>query len=255
MPSRIDRSRMKEIVLAVTAVACAQTGVAQEVAYLDLTDVSPRTELRHPPAPPPKCTSDHICTGGGSGSVSIGCGGDTDEMHALRTSLMWLDRIEYLDSNRAQIEVQIQNVGELPIEIPWSPNLSDLQPSDETAKFQADQLLIGLFLRWGDGYSESLGWIYLYGTAGQKDTMLTLLPGEWARIRGPIDIKLEHADGFALSQPRNNQKATAEFLLQRVEYTPVAGGVGLNIGNLDPRHVPGNEMAIRVVPSSSRSKP
>jgi hypothetical protein len=245
---------VKAIILTLIVAASCATGIAQEVAYLDLTDVTPRTELRHPPAPPSKCNSDHVCTGtgGGSGSVSVACGGDTDKTHALQTSLQWMDRIEYLDGDRAQIEVQIQNVGESPIEIPWSPHLSDLQPSDETARFQADNLLVGLFLHWGEGNSESLGWIYLYGVPSRKDTMLTLLPGEWARIRGPIDIELDHADGFVLPKPGADQKATAESELQHVEYTPVAGGVGPSITNGYPRQVHGNEMVIHVVQSRSR---
>jgi len=242
----------KELIFAMSAIAWAQTGAAQDIAYLDLTDVTPLTELRHPPAPPAKCNSNNICSVSGSASVSVGCGGDTDTTHALRTSLMWMDRIEYLDGDRAQIEVQIQNVGDLPIEIPWAPPLSGPQPADDTGKFGADNLLVGLFLHWGEGYSESLGWIYLYGDTRRKDTMLTLLPGEWARIRGPVDIELEHANGLVLPRPGIGQKATAEFLLQRVEYTPIVGGVGLSIGNLYPRNVPGNEMAIHVAPSPSR---
>jgi len=245
---------VKAIILTLIVAASCATGIGQEVAYLDLTDVTPRTQLHHPQAPPAKCNSNHICTGtvGGSGSLSVGCGGDTDKTHALQTNLMWIDRIEYLDGGRAQVEVQIQNVGEAPIGIPWSPHLSDLQPSDETAKFQAYNLLVGLFLHWGEGNSESLGWIYLYGVPSQKETMLTLLPGEWARIRGSIDIELDHADGFVLPKPGADQKATAESELRHVEYTPVAGGVSLSITDLYPRQVHGNEMVIHVAPSRSR---
>jgi hypothetical protein len=44
---------------------------AQEVKYIDLTFVQLRTELRHPPAPPPEC-KDGRCSGRGIGGDSVG---------------------------------------------------------------------------------------------------------------------------------------------------------------------------------------
>ncbi len=226
---------------------------AQEVAYLDLIGVTPRVELRHPPAPPPKCDSNQVCTGSGGGSVGIGCGGvAATEKRALRTSLTWLDRLEYNDGDTAEIEARIENVGEVPMQIPWTPHLADLQPAEETSKFQAFNLLLGLFLRWGDGNSTSLGWIHLYGVPDQKETILTLLPGEWVRVRGPIRIELNHRDGFALPKPGVDQTATAEFELQQVQYAPVAGVMGLSITNMYARHIPGNAMTIHVSSSGVR---
>jgi hypothetical protein len=229
---------------------------AQEVAYLDLTGVTPRVELRHPPAPPPKCDSNQVCTGTGFGSgiggVGVADGGEAaGEKRALRTSLTFLDRSEYTNGDHAEIEVMITNAGDVPIEIPCTPHLADLQPADETSKFQAFNLLVGLFLHWGDGYSTSLGWISLYGVPDQRESMLTLSPGEWVRVRGPIDIKLDRGDYFALPLPGAGQTATAEFELRQVEYTPLAGGVGLsNITNMYPRHIHGNAMPIAILLSS-----
>jgi hypothetical protein len=187
--------------------------------------------------------------------MSVACGGvAAGENRALRTGLTWLDRFEYMDSDSAEIEVAIANAGDVPIEIPGTPHLADLQPTDDTSKFQAFNLLIGLFLHWGDGYSTSLGWIYLYGVPEQKETMLTLLPGEWVRVRGPIDIELNHGDGFVLPLPGVDQTATAEFELRQVEYTPVAGGVGLSVTNIYPRQIHGNAMTIHVLSSDIRPR-
>ena len=228
---------------------------AQEVAYLDLTGVTPRVDLRHPPAPPPKCDSNGVCTGSGVGSLSVACGGgDAREKRALRTSLTWLGRSDYMDGDSAEIEVSIANVGDVPIEIPWTPHLADLQPADERSKFQALNLLVGLFLHWGNGYSTSLGWISLYGGHDQRETMLTLLPGEWARVRGSIAIELIHGDGFAPPPPGVVQTATAEFEFKLIEYTPIAGGVGLSITNMYPRHIHGNVVDIHVSSSDARPK-
>ena len=187
--------------------------------------------------------------------MSVACGGVAAvEKRDLRTSLTWLDRPEYEDGDSAEIEVTITNVGDVPIDIPWQPHLADLQPADENSKFHALSLLIGLFLHWGDGYSSSLGLIYLSGVPEQKQTMLTLLPGEWARVRGPIEIEWDHGDGFALPLLSVDQTATAEFELRQVQYTPVAGGVGLRITNTYPRQVHGNAMTIHVLPSDVRPR-
>lgn len=243
----ITESMTKEIILAALVIAGAKLGAAQEVAYLDLTDVVPRTDLRHMPAKPLKCNPDHTCTGSGADSVSvtIGCGGDASKMPALQANLTWMDRIDYVDGERAEIEVQIENVGEVPIEIPWSPNLSDLQPVNRGVRFRAQNLLIGLFLNW-EGASESLGYIYLYGAPEQSQTMLRLIPGQWARVRGPIEIEFDHADGFVLPLPGSAQTASAEIELQSVVYTPAPGGVDLNITRQNFRKITGNVMAVDV---------
>ena len=249
----MQQSMTRAIIFGIVLLPCLAS--AQEVAYLDLTGVTPRVDLRHPPAPPPKCDSNGVCTGSGVGSLAVECGGgNAREKRALLTSLIWPDRSEYMDGDSAEIEVSIENVGDVPIEIPWTPHLADLQPEDETSKFHAMNLLIGLFLHWGDGYSTSLGWIYLSGVPEQKETMLTLLPGEWARVRGPIKIELDRGDGFALPLPGVEQTATAEFELRQVQYTPVAGGVGLRITNTYPRQVHGNAMTIHVLPSDVRPR-
>jgi hypothetical protein len=63
---------------------------AQEISYIDLTFVAQRTDLRHPPAPPPVC-KDGTCTGGGIGGGGIGCGApDVRDPHALAVQLLRL---------------------------------------------------------------------------------------------------------------------------------------------------------------------
>src|SRR5258707_11618432 len=78
---------MRPMLLATALLAVALPGAAQEVAYLNLIGVTPETELRHPPAPPPKCNPDGSCQMPGfSTGMSIGCGGTAGgEKRALRT--------------------------------------------------------------------------------------------------------------------------------------------------------------------------
>ena len=61
---------------------------AQEVKYIDLTFVQQRTELRHPPAPPPEC-EDGKCLGEGIGGASVRDGAaDQRDSHALGVYLL-----------------------------------------------------------------------------------------------------------------------------------------------------------------------
>src|SRR5215469_14102626 len=63
---------------------------AQEIKYLDLTSITQRTELRHPPAPPSNCDkASQDCVGGGYGGVGVGDGApDRRDPHALGVYLL-----------------------------------------------------------------------------------------------------------------------------------------------------------------------
>src|SRR5258707_14939074 len=128
---------MRPMLLATALLAVALPGAAQEVAYLNLIGVTPETELRHPPAPPPKCNPDGSCQMPGfSTGMSIGCGGTAGgEKRALRTTLTWMDRREYIEGDAAEFEVRIENAGSVPMNIPWTPHLAGLQPADESEPF------------------------------------------------------------------------------------------------------------------------
>jgi hypothetical protein len=100
---------------------------AQEIKYIDLTGVRQRTELRHPPAPPPECKEGAGCLGGGYGGGSIGDGApDLRDPHALG---IYLERVTPTDINAAepfQVEFRVLNTGTALIELPVSAHLSDL---------------------------------------------------------------------------------------------------------------------------------
>ena len=97
----------------------SSTGVvAQEVGYLDLTDVTPRTTLRYPPAPPPICKKG-VCIAGGSVGAAIACGaGDWRDAHALKTTVTWLDQLDYQIGGNIEFEMQLENAGSETMAIP-----------------------------------------------------------------------------------------------------------------------------------------
>src|SRR3974390_2247009 len=110
------------------------TTAAQEIASIDLTQITPRTDLRRPAATSVTSSSvigtneNHACT-------------DIDQsVGALRTTLTALDHTQYQFGNEPVFEVRIENVGSQPLQIPISPNLADLQPTDPTQQFEFSQL-------------------------------------------------------------------------------------------------------------------
>jgi hypothetical protein len=67
---------------------------------------------------------------------------DQRDPHALGIYLM---RVTPTDINAAepfQVEFKILNTGTAPIELPVSPHLSDLQPSDESVAFNYSSLAL-----------------------------------------------------------------------------------------------------------------
>src|SRR5437879_7083068 len=162
---------------------------AQEVRYIDLTIVRQRTELRHPPAPPSDCRVGAGCLGGGYGGVSMGDGApDRRDPHALGIYLM---RVTPTDINAAepfQVEFKILNTGTASIELPVSPHLSDLQPSDESVAFNYSSL--ALVVR-GEAEPQgppvdSIGFVELFGSPDHSESMMVLRPREGVRFCGNV---------------------------------------------------------------------
>ena len=157
---------------------------AQQVASLDLTKVDARVDLRRPAAP-----SDMPARYSGARSTRR-CG-SAHKAGALDTSLVSLDRADYQVGDEARFEVTIQNAGSEPTQIPFSPHLADLQPSDPAEKFTYFKLEIALWIA-GDGrWSTTSGGAILYGAANRANTLLTLKPGEWVRVVAKGNLQLE----------------------------------------------------------------
>jgi hypothetical protein len=165
-----------------TSIAC----VAQEVGSIDLTQIVARTELRHP-AP----RSDEVTDRRSGGSIADLRHDDCDARNApkdagaLRTTLVWLDRDEYAVGDHQKFEVRIENVGSVPVEMPFSPHLADLQPVDASQKFGYSVVRVEFWIggtRWE--WTSSEGEVALYGASQHPGTILTMHPGEWVRIIG-----------------------------------------------------------------------
>ena len=160
---------------------------AQEVRVVDLLNVNQRTGLRFPSAPS-DCIPSEPC-GGGVGGVGVADGApDPRDPRALGVAL---DRVTPTDItlDTFEAEFRVLNTGLAPINVPVWPHLSDLQPSLESQPFSYLSLALEVRLT-GTGPAQALGvgWAELYGSAEREDTIITLKPGEWVRVKAQVKL-------------------------------------------------------------------
>jgi len=177
---RCNGFRVLVIALGIS-LATAVTCLGQEVGFLDLTKIVPRTEFRHPAQ-----QADEPGQVRGTSRKERDCSHPASDAPVLHTTLSWLDRSEYQVGDEERFALQIQNVGPEPMSIPFSPHVADLQPADAGQKFKYSTLIVMLWLG-GESWTESqssASEIALYGADDHPDTMLTLQPGEWLQVIG-----------------------------------------------------------------------
>jgi hypothetical protein len=161
---------------------------AQEVRVIDLLNVNQRTELRFPPAPS-DCLPGRPCVGGGVGGGSVADGApDPRDPRALGVAL---DRVMPTDItlDAFDVEFRLLNTGLAPINVPVWPHLSDLQPSSESQTFSYRDLALEVRLSGtGPAQAFGVGWVELYGSGEREDTIITLKPGEWVRVKAKVKL-------------------------------------------------------------------
>jgi hypothetical protein len=222
------------------------TGVAQEVGFVDLTQIVARTELRHP-AP----RSDEATNIRGSivDSRHDYCDIPNAPKHAgaLRTTLVWLDREEYAVGDQQKFEVRIENVGSVPVEMPFSPHLADLQPADPSRKFGYSRATVQFWIggtKWE--WTSSEGDVALYGASQHPGTMLTMHPGEWVRIIGtgiitrPDDVMRFIRNGDAVNH------ANAQVSIHEVETLLTANAYATISHAVCPNRTQGPSVATKI---------
>src|SRR5438552_13564749 len=224
---------------------------AQEVRYIDLTAVYQRTELRHPPAPPLDCREGSSCLGGGYGGGSVGDGApDRRDPHALGIYLLRVTPTDINLGEPFQVEFKILNTGTAPIELPVSPHLSDLQPSDESVAFNYSSL--ALVVR-GEAEPQgppvdSIGFVELFGSPDHSESMMVLRPGEWIRVSGNVKL-------LKCPPPPVSARLRGDFWLRRNTFVPHPGGQFIEPNNLYPNDQPPHSHAIRLSPPAGSDLP
>jgi hypothetical protein len=179
--------------LALVAIATVSNCRAQEIGSLDHTKGTAYSrELRRPAASTPGTRWL------GAVFADYPCADATRKMGALQTKIEFLDRQRYRDGDWLTFEVTIKDVGCIPLKIPFSIDLADLQPEDAAQGFGYSALSVSLWAAASnDPYVIGLVAVRIYGAEDRPNTMVTLSPGQWVRIAGRDKIHFP-ADRTAL---------------------------------------------------------
>jgi|SRR5271163_1233221 len=220
---------------------------AQEVKYIDISNVRPRTELRYPPAP--ECKSGMPCGGYGGGSVGDGAP-DQRDPHAMGIFLLRVTPTDINPAEPFQVEFKILNTGAASIEIPVSPHLSDLQPNDESTAFS--YFSVALVVR-GEGetqtpYVDCFGFVELYGSTDHPESMIVLRPGEWIRVTANVLLRKWPEESISM-------RFRGDFWLRKNTFRPHPGGQSMDAQNLYPNTTQTPYVPVRLLPPSGSEKP
>ncbi len=204
-------------VVLTVATVLGSSSSAQEVAFLDLTKVVSRP-LRRP-------QSKSAATGKYSGSAQqvTSCRDAKQNLGALRTSLLSLDRTYYQVGDEPIFEATVENVGPTALRIPFSPYLGDLQPEDAAQEFAYSELRIELWVAAGDHWMTNTGGVLsLYGNGDHASTTLTLNPGEWVRVvgKGHLFSAYDVAKQYMSVHPADQMYAQASLFHDETLVTP-----------------------------------
>ena len=184
MTRRFPTAQMKRRLLLMAAIAVgmltSDVGVAQQVGSIDLTQIEQRWELRRPPVREGDPTERR-----GAITHSGSCSPIPKDASSVQTTLVWLDRDQYSETDQPKFEARILNTGSVPIKIPFSPHLADFQPKDPTVKFSFWEMFVPLeitVMARNVEWRVPGGGAALYGNDSYPASRLTLQPGEWVQI-------------------------------------------------------------------------
>jgi hypothetical protein len=188
---------------------------AQEVALLDLTKTAARVDLRRP-----KAASQ--APAARSGIQELQSCPDLTNKGTLRTSLVSLDRTQYLVDDEPTFEVTVENAGATPVRIPISPHLADLEHKDAAQEFAYYELQIVLWIDADNWSTNTAGGATLYGANDNANTMLTLNPGEWIRViaGGRLVLDSSLANLIQSGHRADHLHAEASVYLEKTLITP-----------------------------------
>jgi hypothetical protein len=232
------------LTLSVLLLAWPATSLAQEIKFIDIISVQQRTELRHPPAPPPDC-KDGNCVGGVIGSGSVGDGApDQRDPRALGVYLLQVTPTEIRVSEPFEAEFRVVNTGRVSIEVPVYPHLSDLQPSDESVAFSYFSLALVVTGESEQSNVPALGYIMLYGSHEHEGSMMELKPGEWIRVRTTMKLHTWPSEPIFA-------RLRGGFWLRKNTYRPVPGSAFTDTQNLYPNTTSTPPVAVHFLGATS----
>jgi hypothetical protein len=176
--------------------------VAQEVPIIDLTTVPVHQQTRAPT----------------KGSVVGGIPGGKPSW-PLQIELVSAREEPAVDSPVLICEVEVRNIGKIPVDLPVDPSPRDVEPADPSVKsFEFVSASIGLWLHPDTG-TLKVDSINVYGAEFVSGTKRRLAPGSALRFRAKARIS-QTAETSALKDLRTPRTISAVFTMHRNVATP-----------------------------------
>jgi hypothetical protein len=148
-----------------------------------------------------------------------------------------------------QVEFKVLNTGTVPIELPVSPDLADLQPGDESAAFSYSSLALVVRGEFETPRPETpLGFVELYGSAEHPETLIVLRPGEWIRVNANVKLTSRPAESTSV-------RFRGEFWLRKNTFHPQPGGQFTETHNVYPNTTPTPTVAVRLLREETSGLP
>jgi hypothetical protein len=157
--------------------AATLNALAQEIGYVDVSGGPFHESSRHPRT-----------FSGGCGAS----GGDSREPQVTVT-LLSLDQTIFPLGERVTFELKIQNTGKDAVIVPWTPNLSDLEPLESKASYKYRTGVVVLTFEDPEQREFPVGQS-LYGSADVPGTLRKLAPGQWFTLRGRVKVERDSPD-------------------------------------------------------------
>jgi hypothetical protein len=215
---------------------------AKEIRYIDLTGIRQRTDLRYPRS---DCKAGMPCGPGWGGASVVDSAPDSKDPRELTVQILSVvpDRID--PAQPIEVEFRVLNSGRVPVELPVSPHLSDLQPPDESQGFGYMSLALAVSVIVRDSQLPIAGvptFVELYGSGEDARTILVLSPGDWIRVRANVKLS---------SAPRGSFPALLKgsFWLRTNTFHPGSGGYSTESRNLYPNAGTAPPLPVQIHPS------
>lgn len=137
-------------------------------------------------------------------------------------ALASLDKASYSLGEEVTYEVKIQNSGKKPVEIPWTPHLGDLEPSDASQSYTFLQAAVSLTFTEPESKRSFSVYADAYGSSDVPGSTRRLLPGEWVFVRARKKVEVYEEWWWTKIRDSSplNVRASASLMLNKVTYSP-----------------------------------
>ena len=208
---------MRLLGCAVLGLLSTRAAFPQQVGVVDLTQL----DTAHAVAQPKSDELPEGCTQVSRGIIADGVVTADGQPRRISLEIVKLSSDTFEFGGEGRAEIRLKNVGETPIQIPWSKDWGIMRKAPSPDHLEWEQGNFGIVLRDKQNHTIALKSAerWLFGSRFVTDSQMTIKPGEW--VTALLSFKLQdmyHRDGAA-EFPIGDGKLFAEWQQARREWT------------------------------------